>query len=91
MSKTEKVINDLNVAKHILCNPQMLTFEMNIRIGQAITNVLALLKEQEAKSPVVCKKNSCWIHVCPTCGSHDEELFREWSHCPYCGQAVKWE
>ena len=36
MSATEKVINDLNVAKHILCNPQTLTFEMNIRIGHAM-------------------------------------------------------
>ena len=49
MSETERVINDLNVAKHILCNPQILTFEMNIRIGQAITNALALLKEQEPR------------------------------------------
>lgn len=48
MSETERVINDLNVAKRILCNPQMLTSEMNIRIGQAITNAIALLKEQEA-------------------------------------------
>lgn len=49
MSETERVINDLNVAKHILCNPQMLTFEMNIKIGQAITNALALLKRQEKR------------------------------------------
>lgn len=47
MSETERVINDLNVAKIILCNPQMLTFEMNIRIGQAITDAIALLKEQQ--------------------------------------------
>ena len=49
MANREKVINDLNVAKRILCNPQMLTFEMKIKIGQAITNVLALLKEQEPR------------------------------------------
>jgi len=27
----------------------MLTFEMNIRIGQAITNALTLMKEQEER------------------------------------------
>lgn len=48
MSKAEKVINDLNVAKRVLCNPQMLTLEMNIRIGQAITSAIDLLKEHEA-------------------------------------------
>ena len=47
MSETERVINDLNVAKLILCNPQTLTPEMCIRIGQAITSALALLKEQD--------------------------------------------
>lgn len=54
-------------------------------------DVLALLKKQEAKRPVVREKNGYWDHVCPTCGSHDEELFREWNYCPFCGQEVKWE
>lgn len=49
MNETEKAINDLNVAKHILCQPQMLTPEMCVRIGKAITSAIALLKEQEAK------------------------------------------
>ena len=48
MSSTEKVIENLDIAKLILCNPQMLTPEMCIRIGQAITSAIALLKEQEA-------------------------------------------
>ena len=51
MTETERVINDLNVAKLILCNPQMLTPEMCIRIGQAVTNVIGLLKEQEPVEP----------------------------------------
>ena len=54
-------------------------------------DVLALLEEQKAKSPVVREKNGYWDYVCPTCGSRDEELFREWNYCPFCGQAVKWE
>lgn len=56
-----------------------------------VDDIIVLLKEQEAKSPVVRKKNGYWDYVCPTCGSRDEELFREWNYCPYCGQEVKWE
>ena len=48
MNVTEKVINDLSVAKLALCHPQMLTPEMCVRIGQTITSAIALLKEQEA-------------------------------------------
>ena len=48
MNTTEKVINDLNTSKRILCYPQMLNPEMCIKIGLAITDALALLKEQEA-------------------------------------------
>lgn len=46
MSATEKVINDLNVAKIILCNPQMLNPEMCIKIGQAINSAIDLLTSQ---------------------------------------------
>lgn len=53
MNSTEKVINDLNVAKRILFNPQMLTPEMCVKIGQAITSAIALLKEREPIEPVV--------------------------------------
>lgn len=49
MNATETVVNDLNVAKLMLCNPQMLTPEMCVRIGQAINSVIALLKEQEER------------------------------------------
>lgn len=48
MSETEKAIENLNTAKLILCNPQMLTPEMCIRIGQAVTDAIELLKEREA-------------------------------------------
>lgn len=43
----EKVINDLNVAKLMLCNPKMLTPEMCVKIGKAITSSIHLLKKQE--------------------------------------------
>lgn len=60
-------------------------------LREALDMAIAMLKEQEAKSPVVRKKNGYWDYVCPTCGSRDEELFREWNYCPFCGQKVKWE
>lgn len=60
-------------------------------IEERANDALELLKEQEAKSPVVREKNGYWDHVCPTCGSRDEELFREWNYCPFCGQEVKWK
>ena len=47
MSATEKIVNDLNVSKLMLCNPKMLTSEMCVRIGQAINGAIDLLKEQE--------------------------------------------
>ncbi len=56
-----------------------------------LKDILALLKEQEAKRPVLHEKNGYWNYVCPTCGSRDEELFYEWNYCPFCGRAVKWE
>lgn len=49
MSTTEWVVNDLNIAKFMLLNPQMLMLapEMRIRAGQAVTSAIGLLKEQE--------------------------------------------
>ena len=69
MSDIENVINDLNVAKIILCNTQMLTPEMCVRIGQAVTSALDLLKEQKAivrckyckhKTRGICNKIEFW-------------------------------
>ena len=97
MPNRDSVINDLNVAKLILCNPQMLTSEMCIRIGQAITSVLALLKEQEAE----------WIYGedetgvdgwrCSECNffepwfyefDDDIDFIKRYEHCPKCGRRM---
>lgn len=79
MSDREKVVNDLGTAKLILCNPQMLTPEMCIRIGQAITSAIDRLKEQE--TVVRCKdcKEGAYVAapgILPfvTCGGVDHEL-----------------
>ena len=66
MTDIEKVIENMNTAKAVLCNPNMVTPEMCIKIGQTISNALFLLKEQnncencaiaiEDRQPVVrCK------------------------------------
>lgn len=47
MNATERVINDLNTAKLTLCNPQMLTPEMCVKIGYAINSAINLLTKQE--------------------------------------------
>ena len=97
MSETERVINDLNVAKRILCNPQMLNIEMNIRIGQAITDAIALLKEKEPAEPVLDERTGR-IWLCGKCGSyvgfedndpHDTNEFDK--YCRDCGTPVLWE
>lgn len=45
----EKVIENMNIAKAILCNPNMVTREMSIKIGQTISDAISLLKEQEPR------------------------------------------
>ena len=54
----DNVINDLNTAKLILCNPQMLTPEMRVRIGQVVTSAIDLLTEHEVV--VRCKDCKYW-------------------------------
>jgi len=81
----EKVINDLNVAKIILLNTQMLTPEMNIKIGQVITSAIALLKEQEALVPKRSggMRPRWWC----TCGF---EVSEDDKYCHECGRQLKW-
>lgn len=95
MSATEKVINDLNVSKLMLCNPKMLTSEMCVRIGQAINCAIALLKEQEPKTIIEIEDDDLYAwnpkdvdYYCPRpeCG---KEISYDYNFCPYCGQAVK--
>lgn len=99
MNATEKVINDLNVAKNILCNPQMLSTEMCIKIGQAITSAIAMLKEQEAvhvkkQEPVdpvldYWRANFGSHYKCGNCGSSLGYIY-ESRFCKRCGREVDW-
>ena len=96
MSATERVINDLNVAKLMLCNPQ-LTPEMRVKIGQAIAKAIDLLKKREPVEPIAIKQEMFdefygAVSYCPKCDCL-WIMYREndMHYCPECGQAVKWE
>lgn len=92
----DSVINDLNVAKLILCNPQMFSHEMRIRIGQAISDTIALLKDQqkgEGKSPT-WKKGKAFCGNCGGC-LENKEMFSSYHvssirFCKWCGMPVDW-
>ena len=60
-STTEKVINDLNIAKFILCNPQMLNPEMCIKIGQAINSAINLLSPRVLTADELKEGESYWF------------------------------
>lgn len=99
----EKVIEDLNIAKNILTFPQMLSPEMRIKIGQAISAAIALLKEQEAVEPHYTTLrylvNGMEVAIqhpeCPRCIENglvlwDAEIEKGQAYCKRCGQKVKW-
>ena len=75
MLDRDSVINDLNVAKLTLCNPQMLTPEMCIRIGQAITSALVLLKEQ---SQIVRCKDCAFYTDSENCPVFGMDRYDDW-------------
>jgi len=53
--------------------------------------VIALVKAQEPKPPVVKENSYGWkFYYCPSCG---KEFYQnnKFSFCEKCGQAVKWE
>ena len=88
MTSREEVISDLNVAKLMLCNPQVLTPEMCVKIGQAISSAIVLLKEQEPVEPIPpTDESDLW-----KCGNCNCQLFRctHQKYCEMCGKAVKW-
>ena len=96
MNETDRIINDLNTAKLMLCNPQVLTPELCVKSGQAINSTIDLLKEQEEQSVIFDRQ--CEVEpgrwerkgFCPKC--HQIVLWivnRE--YCGFCGQKVKWE
>ena len=96
MTNMEKVIEDLNIARYILASPQTPNREMCIRIGQAISAAIDLLKKQE---PKLVQNNRTSFNPnyeegdCPSCGERitTNSYLKSTRYCKYCGQAVKWE
>lgn len=93
----KKVIEDLNVAKNMLICPQMLNHEMHIRIGQAISAAITLLKKQEPKPMLEVEDDDLYAwspedvsYYCPRPGC-GKEISYNYNYCPFCGQAVKLE
>lgn len=88
----EKIMENMNIAKAVLCNPNMVTPEMCIKIGQTISAAIALLRMQEPM-PIEDDDLYAWSpedvsYYCPRpeCG---KEISYDYNFCPYCGQAVK--
>ena len=94
MSATEKVVNDLNVSKLMLCNPKMLTLEMCVRIGQAINSAIDLLKEQEPVEPTINEDGEAYcicgenVGIIPS--SKNLTSIRS-KYCSECGRRMKWK
>lgn len=96
MTYREKVIDDLNAAKLILCNPQMLAPEMCIRVGQAITSAINLLKEQKPPKEDYNAESILTNQRCPKCGSNAVDIHAykrvglPWFLCRLCGTSWDW-
>lgn len=87
MTDREKVVNNLNVAKLMLCNPQVLTPEMCVKIGQAVSSAIALLKEQEPIKLAALRSREgeqnalgCLYNNCNNCVDHHSERTKV-MHC----------
>ena len=96
MIDRKKVISDLSASKRILCYPQMLTPEIRIKIGYAISDAIDLLKEQEAVKPKLVGENMWRCGKCDALLGWEDftpsgvELV-EYKFCPECGRMVKWD
>lgn len=93
----ENVLNELNVAKIILCNQQMLTPEMCVKIGRVITNAIDLLTKQESEwledSDPGQEYGTTW--ACRKCGHSIHKPFiwnpynSGYKYCVHCGRKMK--
>ena len=60
-------------------------------VGEILDEIKTLLKEQEAKTPIVRENSYGWkFYYCPRC---EKEFYqnRKQAFCDKCGQAVKWK
>ena len=97
MAEMENVLNELKVAKIILCNQQMLTPEMCVKVGQVITNAIDLLTKQESEwledSDPGQEYGTTW--ACRKCGHSIHKPFiwnpytNGYKYCVHCGRKMK--
>ena len=100
----EKIIENMNIAKAVLCNPNMVTPEMSIKIGQTISDAISLQKEQEPKTghwvsvddgSVVAIDNdgyperACFCSECKKYLTASDEYAVYGKYCPFCGAKME--
>ena len=89
----------MNVAKLMLCNPQVLTPEMCVKIGQSINTAIDLLKEQESEAKWIYGEDKTGVDGwhCSECDffepwfyefTDDIDFIRFYGHCPKCGRRM---
>lgn len=91
MTDREKVISDVISAFDDWENNRCCPGDDWSDVHQSRDMVIALLKAQEPKPPVVKENSYGWeFYYCPSCG---KEFYQnnKFSFCEKCGQAVKWE
>lgn len=85
----EDAIKWLENLKNDIGNPH---YECLWHYAQAIDEICAMLKEQEAVKPDSFMDGRVQRFACKKCGKH--LLYAEWgrdNYCSKCGQAVKWD
>lgn len=91
----EKVMENMNIAKAVLCNPNMVTPEMCIMIGQTISDALSLLKESEIGHWILlenCSNSGVYCSECHTKVFDNYPFKKTFSYfCPHCGTRMEGE
>lgn len=68
----------MNIAKAVLCNPNIVTPEMCIKIGQIISDALSLLKEQNnCENCAIAIEDRQPVIRCKDCEYYDPEHIDE--------------
>lgn len=94
MPDREKVIEEIEdaLSGNLAKVGNVYRMSLNGLKDKALTDVLALLKEQEAVEPEKFMDGQVERYKCRKCGKHLlYASFAKDNYCSKCGQAVKWE
>jgi len=89
MPDREKVIKELHDARRYLEDKEWSDRGASPHID-AINDVLALLKEQEAVEPKAIRMNA-FGHPVYACGKCGHLITESMNYCHECGKRIKWE